>query len=305
MAVSSRVSLHKLEIFDAVVQRGGITKAADHLGVAQPVITAHIRSLEERVGVTLFARAGRHLQLTEAGRAVHEWATGVLRSTRELSRDLDSVSGGLQGTIALATSMSIGSYRLPGLLGQFLRDRPAVQLRMDILDAAHAIAETDAGLNDFSVVVVKAPGSNPALVAERLGSEDLVIVTAPNGPYACTDDVTIEQLHELPFIEAQQGSMRRSFTDGELDRIGLAKRRVVIEIGHPEAMKRLVAAGTGVCCLFRSAVSRELADGELQELNVAPVHMSGTLYLVHRKDKFFSAVQGHLIDQLRVYLADS
>jgi len=303
VAISSRVSLHKLEVFDAVVTRGGITKAADYLGVAQPVVTAHIRSLEERVGVTLFGRAGRNLELTEAGRAVHEWAVGVLRSTRALSRDLDSVSGGLQGTVALATSMSIGSYRLPGLLGQFLRDRPAVELRVDILDAAHAIADTDAGHNDFSVVVVEAPPVNQSLAAEPLGTEDLVIVTAAAGP-PDGQQVTVDELHRLPFIEAQRGSLRRSFTDRELDRIGLANRRVLIELGHPEAMKRVVAAGLGVCCLFRSAVQRELDDGDLRELTVGDSRMWGTLYLVHRKDKVFSVAQCQLIERLRVHLGD-
>jgi DNA-binding transcriptional LysR family regulator len=70
-------------------------------------------------------------------------------------------------------------------------------------------------------------------------------------------------------------------------------------------MKRVVAAGLGVCCLFRSAVQRELHDGDLRELSLAMPRMFGTLYLIHRKDKAFSMVQSHLIDQLRVYLASS
>lgn len=92
MPVDTRVSIQKLEIFETVVALGGVTLAADHLGAAQPVVSAHIRPLEGRMWTSLFYREGRKLHLTESGRAVHVWAEDMLRRTHELSRDLDSVS---------------------------------------------------------------------------------------------------------------------------------------------------------------------------------------------------------------------
>jgi LysR family transcriptional regulator, low CO2-responsive transcriptional regulator len=303
MAYSSRVSLHKLEVFDAVVQHGGITRAAEHLGVAQPVVTAHMRTLQERLDVELFYREGRGLELTEAGRTAHAWAVDVLRRTRQLLRDLERLSDGLQGTITMGTSMSIGSYRLPPLLGRFLRERPAVEIQLDVSDAAHALSATEEGHNDFAVVVIESPPTNPALTTELIGHEDLVIVTAPDGS-ALDREVTIEELAKLPFVEAQRGSLRRTFTDRELARVGLGQRQVLMELGHPEAMKKLVASGHGVCCLFRSAVQDDIEKGQLQQLKVRDLEMSGPLYLVYRRDKLFSAVQRDFLGALRSYLAD-
>jgi len=301
MPIDSRVSLHKLEVFDTVVELGGVSRAADHLGVAQPVVSGHIRSLEQRVGASLFYREGRQLHLTEAGRAVHLWATDMLRRTRELSRALDSVSDGLVGSVVVGTSMSIGSYVLPPLVAPFLRERPAVDMRIDIGAAAQAISGTEAGENDFSVVVIKTPTANQGLVTEQIGMEELVVVAPPDGP-PNSGMVTADELRSMPFIEAQKGTLRRTFTDQELARVGIPDRRVAAELGHPEAMKILVEAGLGVSCLFRSAVSRELAEGTLRELTLADAHMEGPIYLIHRKDKLFSAVHRDLIEAIRTHV---
>ena len=65
MALDTRISLYKLEILCAVVDHGGVSRAAEQLYISQPVVTAHIRSLEERLGAELFQRAGRGVEPTE------------------------------------------------------------------------------------------------------------------------------------------------------------------------------------------------------------------------------------------------
>lgn len=303
MAIDQRVSLQKLEILDTVVRLGGIGRAADHLGVAQPVVTAHIRSLEQRMNTKLFHREGRQLDLTDTGRAVHLWALDVLRRTRELSRELDSVKEGIQGSVTLAASMTVGSYRLPPLFSRFLMDRPGVDIRVDIIDAAHAIADTEAGVNDFSVVVIASPPNNPALVAEQVGAEELIMVGSRGGPPGGDGPFDVADLASLPFVEAQRGSLRREFTDRELGRVGLGRRRVVMELGHPEAMKQVVSAGLGIACLFRSSVRREMRDGSLRELKVRDLNLAGPTFLIHRRDKSFSALHLELLSEMREYLA--
>jgi len=302
MVVDPRISLTKLEILDVVVSQGGVTRAADHLGVSQPVVTAHVRSLERQVGCQLFARSGRQVELTECGRVVHAWAKEVLRRTRELERDLAGVSDGYEGKVAIATSMSIGSYRLPPLFSEFLRERPSVELKVDIIDAAHAISAVEGGEDDLSVVVMDPPPLNPNLLVEKIGYEELAVVVGASWPQTQLPS-SIAQLGELPFVEAQEGSLRRSFIEAELRRVGLGGRRVAIQLGHPEAMKQVVMAGLGVACLFRSSVVRELESGSLKEIRLPGLYLKGPLYLIYRRDKLFSAAQSALLARLRAFLA--
>jgi DNA-binding transcriptional LysR family regulator len=302
MAIDQRITLHKLEVFELVIELGGVSRAADRLFVAQPVVTAHIRSLEQRLGTVLFYREGGRMHLTEGGRAVHGWAADLLRRTRELSRHLDGLSDGTQGSVVLGASMSVGSYSLPPLLSRFREERPLVDIVLNILDTEHAMADTEAGENDFAVVVVEGDPVSRGLSSEKLGDDELIVVAAPGGEPA-DSRITVGELAKLSFVEAPQKLLRRQFVDRQLERIGISDRKVSIQLGHPEAMKRATMAGLGVAVLFRSAVRSELATGTLREIEVEDVDLAGPVYLVHRKDKLFSAVHRELIDAIRLDFA--
>jgi DNA-binding transcriptional LysR family regulator len=298
-----RITLQKLVVFEHVVELESVTRAAERLYVAQPVVTAHIRSLEERLGAKLFYREGRRMLLTEAGRAVHAWASEVLRRTRELDRHLESVSDGRQGTIVLGSSMGVGGYLLPPVLSAFKVERPGVDIRLNILDTEHAIADTLSGENDFAVVVSEASPATESLEAELLGVEELVFVCAPEFE-AADATLTIEQLAGLPFVEAPTGLIRRSFVENQLNRVGIHDRKIVIEMGHPEAMKQATRAGLGVAVLSYTSVARELERGELRRIHVDGVEELGfPAYLVHRKDKLLTVVHLDLIARIRAFFA--
>lgn len=302
--VDSRITLHKLDVFVRVVELGSMSQAADQLYVAQPVVSAHIRSLEERVGAKLFYREGRSVRLTEAGRTVHAWAKDVLLRTDELSRHLDGLMDGSGGSVVIGASMTIGSYSLPPVLARFRKDHPRVDIRMNILVPEHVIAATESGENDFSVVLVRVDPSTTGLVAEVIGSEELALVSAPEyGPRG--PRVSVKELAEWAFVEAQRGSWRRRVVDAALDRAGARDRTVAIELGHPEAMKRAVMQSLGIAMLYRSSVQAELDAGVLRELEIEadPDLFRSPVYLVARKDKAFSGVQLQLRDAVSAYFA--
>jgi LysR family transcriptional regulator, low CO2-responsive transcriptional regulator len=302
MTLDLRISLRKLEVLSLVVQLGGVGRAAEHLFVAQPVVSAHLRSLEERLGTKLFYREGRQMHLTEAGHAVHRWAEDVLTRTRELDRHLGGLSDGRQGTVVFGASMSVGSYRLPPVLTSFRASHPGVELRLGISDTEHAIEDTRTGEFDFAVVVSDAQLELPGMDVEQIGSDDIVLVAAPDGePHA--DSIGIDELARLPFIEAPEGIIRRTFVERQLARLGVVERNVVLQLGHPEAMKRATREGLGVALLFRSAVCDEIAAGLLREVHVDGIDVSVPINVVSRKGKTFSALHQALIAEIRAGLA--
>jgi DNA-binding transcriptional LysR family regulator len=298
--LDTRITLRKLEIFELVVELESVSQAADKLWLAQPVVTSHIRSLEEKLGVTLFKRQARRMELTEAGAAVHIWAAEVLRRTAEVSRDLEGLADGSRGSIALGASFSIGSYALPPLLAAFRRDRPSVALKLDVADYRKVIADVETSANDFGVVA--SPG-NPAsrrLLSEQIGSDPMVAIAAVDGgPESSV--LTREEFSELPFIEiASHAAM-----DRELDRAGIRPNEVTIDLGHPEAVKRAVIEDLGVSVLFRSAVVNELEAGTLRELEIEGVELSLDVYVVHRDGKQFAPAHDELLERIRNYFVNA
>jgi DNA-binding transcriptional LysR family regulator len=133
---------------------------------------------------------------------------------------------------------------------------------------------------------------------EQIGSDELVLVAAPGtGPQA--DVVSLQELAQLPFIEAPEGLTRRAFVERRLRAAGMVDRNIVLELGHPEAMKRATMEGLGVTLLFRTAVQRELDDGLLREIPMDGVDVVVPITLVYRKGKSFSAVHRRLLDAIR------
>jgi LysR family transcriptional regulator, low CO2-responsive transcriptional regulator len=302
VSLDLRISLSKLEVLSLVVQLGGVGRAAEHLYVAQPVVSAHIRSLEERLGTKLFYREGRQMHLTEAGREVHRWAEDVLTRTRELERHLGGLQDGKRGTVVLGSSMTVGSYRLPHVLSAFRRKNPNVELRLSISDTEHAIDDTRTGALDFSIVISDTAPELPGLEVEEVGSDEIILVAAPDAP-PHTDVVSVTDFGDLDFVEAPKGIIRRAFVDRQLRQLGIKDRNIVLQLGHPEAMKRATREGLGVTLLFRSALREELEAGVLREVEIEDAEVKVPIYLIYRKGKTFSPLHLGLIDDIRSALS--
>ena len=299
MPIDLRVSFQKIEILTLIVQLEGVGRAAEHLLVAQPVVSAHLRTLEERLGAKLFYREGRQMHLTEAGLAAYDWADDLLMRLREFERDLDGLLGGSKGQIAFGSSISLGNYRLPAILADFRTRYPEVDARLSIAETEQVIEQARKGALDFAVVATDADIEIPGMHVEPLGQEDIVLVTAGE---ELADTISLDELKALPFVDPMSG-MRRGFIDRQLHRLGVADRRVVLELGHPEAMKRAVEARIGVALLFRSAVSSELGAGRLREVAIDGVRLIAPITLVYRRRKSISKLQSDLIETIRLAVA--
>lgn len=296
MELDLRITLQKLEVLVTVVQLGGVSRAAEALYVSQPVVSAHIRSLDERLGIKIFYREGRELRLTEAGEVVHKWAVDVLTRTREVDRHLSGLSDGRRGVVHLGSSKTIGSYLLPSLLADFRRSNPAAEIVLAVSDTEHAVDETRTGILDFAVVVTSPDAEYPGLDVQVIGEDELILVAAPQ--FVPSESLSLTDLVDLPFIEAE-GTVRRTYVDRRLRELGVGDRRVAMQLGHPEAMKRAAQSHLGVTMLFRTSLLEELERGTLVELPVEGLHLTVPISLISRRNKTFSPLHIALIEQIK------
>lgn len=301
--VDLRISLKKLEVLSLVVQLGGVGRAAEHLFVSQPVVTAHIRSVEERLGTKLFYREGHTMHLTEAGTVVLAWAEDVLTRSRELDRALTGMVDGTQGTVSLGASMSVGCYMLPPILSAFKKTNPKVDLRLSISDTEHAISDSLSGELDFAVVVHDDRNAFPGMEVEDAGEDEIVLIGSPASDHPAS--ISLDDLADLKFVDAPQGIVRRAFVDRYLRELGVADRDVVLELGHPEAMKRAAREGVGLAFLFRRAVASELAKGSLVEIEVEGADLVFPIFVIYRKGKTISPLHRNLLAAIEASLSSS
>lgn len=297
-APDNRVSLHKLEVFCRVVELGGVRFAAEDLFVSQPVVSAHLRSLEERLGTKLFRREGRGMELTESGIEVHLWATEVLRGRAELDRSLRDISRGAAGRATIGASMSVGNYLLPRVLVDFRRDHPHASIAVHHSSVELALERTLAGRYDFGVVATDLVLDSDSFDAELIARPPFCVVTAPDDD-RLGDSATVAELTGLPFVCPPAGAAIRRSQDSALASIGVVDRRVAIEFGSAESIKVAVQGGLGLAMLWRESVSHELHVGTLREVQISGHELRDKLFLVRRHGKRLTAFQSRLAEVLR------
>jgi len=302
MPLDNRISLQKLEVFCLVVELGGVGKAADHLRLAQPAVSAHLRTLQQRLGAQLLYRDGRRLHLTEAGRSAYAWAREVLSRSHELVREIEGIAAGEAGGAVIASSMTVGTYLLPPVLSDFRRARPQARITLHVWDPEHALDATEAGLADFALVVTDAPLEQRAFAAEPLGDEELVLVASQHDPQVGAE-ATPAELARLRYVCSPGSLARRRLVDSLLRELGVEQREIAIELGHPEPMKQATQAGLGVCLLVRSSVERELREGLLREVAIQSAPLRVPITLVRRAGKRLTPLQGALVEAFRGALA--
>lgn len=172
------MEIKDLKVFLAVAEEGGITRAADRLHYAQSNVTARIHRLERHLGVTLFHRHGRGVQLTPQGELLLQRARRILQLVTEAEQCLRPEAEPA-GTFALGSMESTAATRLPPLLTRFHHRYPAVEFTL-------VTAPTDRllrSLLEYSLDAALVGGGirHPDLEQTPLWEEELVLVSRERG----------------------------------------------------------------------------------------------------------------------------
>lgn len=168
------MELGDLVIFKAVVEAGGVTRAAERLHRVQSNITTRIRQLEEKLGTPLFIREGKRLHLSPAGQVLLDYAQRLLAladEARDAVRD-----GSPRGALVLGAMESTSAVRLPSPLSDFVRLYPEVKLALKTGNPQQLAAAVLAGAMDAALVT--GPIADGPFEREPIYSEELVIVAS-------------------------------------------------------------------------------------------------------------------------------
>jgi len=276
------MNLNHLAIFHAVAQAGSMTLGAERLDISQPAVSKQVQELERVLGVHLFDRMGRRVHLSQAGEILADYARRLFALAHEAETAMADVRAAARGRLAIGASTTIGSYLLPGVVAEFWRRHPRVELlvRIENTEQVHrrlAGHELDLGLTEGLI-------EEEELDAEVFHQDELVMIAAPGHRLAGQPRVPLSAVREEPFILREPGSGTRAVEERALARLKLPVR-VVMALGSTEAIKRVVAEGVGLAIVSRLSVRAECAAGTLAVLPVAGLRIERALHLVRRKGR--------------------
>jgi len=276
------MEISDLHIFRTVVRNGGITRAAEQLNRVQSNVTTRIRQLEEALGVLLFLREGKRLQITPAGRILLEYAEQILA----LSEQARWAVRGTKpfGVFRLGTMESTAAVRLPQPLCEYHQQYPDVSIELQTGAPREQVALVLAG--ELDAALVAEPVNDERLNSLPIFEEELVLVGSAKHPQ-------ISSPHEVrprTALVFHPGCPYRTRLEGWFARAGAPIERVV-ELSSYHAMLGCAAAGMGVALMPASVLK---TYSERCRLSLHPIpdpdfKMARTL-LVWRKNMQHAAV---------------
>src|SRR3954447_19023590 len=204
------MTLQQLRYFLTAADLGSVSGPAEELHMAQPSLSDQIRKLEAELGVPLFARAGRRLALTEAGRMLRPHAERTLASAAAAAESVKEVRSLTGGTVSFGTFGSAHHYLLGGLVQDFRRRHPQVRVRAIGQNSAEVADAVRDGQLEAGLVVL--PVEDRGLDVRPALEEELLYLSAE--PERLRAPVTIEALARAPLILydarwAREDPMRR------------------------------------------------------------------------------------------------
>jgi LysR family cyn operon transcriptional activator len=246
-------ALQQLSYFLAAIEHGSFSAAAEALHMAQPSLSEQIRRLEAELGVSLFARAGRRLEVTEAGRMLQPQAERTLGAAREAQESVREVRDVTGGTVEFGTFGSAHHYLLGGLVQDFRARHPSVRVRVVGQNSAEVADAVREGRLEAGLVVL--PIDDRGLDVRPAMREELLYVSAE--PRRAREPVTIETLASAPLIlyDARWGiddPTRRQLRE-RAQRAGV-KLEPQIEVEYMTAALDLAVRGLGDTVAARSII---------------------------------------------------
>lgn len=289
------MELHHLRYFEAVARLGHVTRAAQELHIAQPSLSKQIQVLEAELGVQLFDRVGRRVELTDAGKLLLPYARRVLRDVAEAREVLRQRADLTTGRVSIGAPPTVGTRLLPQALADFNARFGGIALELHEEGAGQLVSLLAEGTVDLAVVPIPVAG----VACEELFTEELVIAVALHHRLAQQGTITSAELMHEDVILFPKGYELRDQTL-QLCRAAGFEPRIVLDGGEMDTVLRLTAVGLGVALVPRLALDG--AEG-LVGLSLTDTHAQRTLGLIWHDQRTLSpaarALQRFLIERLR------
>ncbi|MDM8359277.1 MULTISPECIES: LysR family transcriptional regulator [Burkholderiales] len=261
------MEIYQLRTFIAVAREGSITRASDLLFLSQPAISAHIKSLEEELELTLFERTPRGMSLTTDGSQLLVKADQMMNVHREMMEEARRIKGRLCGEVRLGSVRNSSTHVLSRILGELSSSFPDVEVKL-LYGTSAEIAKgirngnLDAGLffdadtEDDTIAHVE---------LQRVG----IFLTAPPGLVRNTWQPNWAELSELPWVCPVSNTCCGTVAE-QIFQLHSFRPKRILSVDLESVTRTLIAGGVGVGLLHEETAFEARQKGEVELIGESP-----------------------------------
>jgi DNA-binding transcriptional LysR family regulator len=273
------MELRHLRTIVAVAHHRSLTKAGEELYLSQSAVSQQIRRLEEELGIEVFRRTSRSVELTAEGRVILGYAERVLAEVDDLHSELEEISGVLSGQLRIGGVYPTGPYDLFGLLADFRAAHPGVAIHMVEATQDDVLAALRADELDCAFAALDPDTLGDEFAATLLWKDELVVAMAPDHPLCAKPAITFAELAAEDLIAYRENSALRRRLERAMTALDLDPRKPFV-CTEMAAVRGLASKGLGVTVIPRSVAEQPGPPIELRP--IGPERLTWPIALVWR-----------------------
>lgn len=284
------MEFYQLEAFAMVVDCRSFSKAAEMLFLSQPTVSAHVKSLENKIGMPLLDRGKSDVTLTPAGETLYKYARDLLAMRSRALQDIVQSASMDTEQITIAASSVPCQYLLPQAAAQLEREHPGLTFVLK-LENSRQVCE-DVYNYRFALGVVGEPHALPRLKYIPLASDELV-VAIPNRPEYShlteKDKLLPHDLENTRLLIREAGSGTRALFEAKMAEHGYSLDNLNISVfDNQETIKQSLRQGFGITVISRYVVEDYEEFGLLKLRSLDGISLERTFFLVYHEKRVLS-----------------
>lgn len=295
--MNNYIRMRHLRCFAEVARQKSITRAAEALNTVQPAVSRTIRELEQEIGQPLFERTNQGVALTRSGEMLFRHVEGGLLQISEGVRQVqDSLT---QNKVVFCALPNTVRTLAPRVVAAFKKTNPDVTVVVETRFYIDVLDHLRGGVVEFVVGRLLSPQHLQGLRFEQLYAEPIVFVVRRGHPLAGLPKVEIIDIDAFEVLLPMEDTILRFELDKFLIRNGVTRFSNRVETLSFEFCRTYLASNDAICCLPRGIVDRELASGELVQLNTSQDGLDGSVGITFAAGRALSEPAAELVQTFR------
>lgn len=290
------MELRQLITFSKITHLKSFMKAAENLGYAQSTITTQIQLLEKELGIKLFEKIGRNMELTSKGLIFLEYAEKIINLANEAKEAIDDRDTP-KGTLKIGVVESLCTIKLPQLLKDFHIKYKEVEVIIKIgtcTDLQNMLKNNTADLIFTLGELIK----DPDLISCMCYKEEMAILASPLNKLKDKFKLTLRDIADESLIVTEKGCSYRSVFESMFQKECL-QPHLALEIGSIETIKSFVMNNLGITLLPIMTVEDELSKGNLVKLDLVDCDFNMMTQILYHRNKWLTPAMDAFIEELK------
>lgn len=278
-------NLSQYKIFYEVARAGNISKAAKELYISQPAISKAISKLEDSLGIPLFTRSSRGVQLTAEGQILFEYAKEAFEALNRGEQELKRIQEFDIGHLRIGVSNTLCKYVLLPYLKTFIDQYPHMRISIEGQSTAQTISRLEQHKLDLGLIAE--PASHRDLTFIPVMDIQDTFVATPS----YLENLYLREGRDTDIFETgnimllDQSNMTRIHVDQYLEEYSIIPRQI-LEVTTMDLLIEFAKIGLGAACVIRELVQKELDCKTLVELPLKnPIHRRTIGFAYHSSNQ--------------------